>query len=97
MAISRELVLELSDLDTISVQCARCKARVMLSVKAIVDADEKRDVLTQCLWCGEDWGAIRRAVRGYREALARLQEFKVSFYVSNRDEAAKGEPCKPRE
>ena len=89
MAIRNELILELSDLDIISIQCASCDTRVLLSLKGADGQEEspgssgkkRAPIPTRCPSCGDNWDEIHFAVLRFNETLKSLEQFKVTFHI----------------
>ncbi len=83
MKISNELILEVADIDHISVVCASCGGRVDLSLNALNDIQpdkkKKQELPAQCPTCSDSWSEIRNAVGQFKQTLTGLEKFDISF------------------
>jgi hypothetical protein len=81
MPIRHELIIEPRDIDNISIQCASCKTRVLLSRKAIQELNA-RDIPAKCPACPDDWTGVHGAVQEWLRGLKGLEAYDVAFHVT---------------
>ena len=83
MAIKSELILELADLDRVSIECVSCHARVELSISALTTrepgATHTRTIPVRCPSCDDGWEAVRHALGKLVRDLNELAQYKLSF------------------
>jgi hypothetical protein len=81
MKVSKVVILEISDLNTISIECASCGARVILRLKDAAQLGKRGEIPGGCPSCDDDWKEIRLEVQRFRESLASLERHNVTFHV----------------
>ena len=87
MAISFYLILELADLDRVSVHCKGCDARVELSLNAMNTAEppetlkKPQHIPLKCPSCGDGWQEVKNAIEKLCTSLEGLKQFDVRFSV----------------
>ena len=81
MAISRELILEPTDISRVSVQCGKCELRV----EVILDLVSGRgiDFFAKCPKCETDWGQVRHSIQNFDRILRELRQGRVRFHVAD--------------
>jgi len=88
MRVSKVLILEISDLNTISIECASCGARVLMSLKDIAPPGKRAEIPGKCPSCDDNWQEIRIGVQKLRDTLTWLGKYQVALHVPK--PAAKG-------